>query len=108
MSLAPGEAAMEAWRAIDPKSMITIPVAAQGRVVAVLVLPLTRMFQAEDLRLAEEFAYRAATAIENAAPLSGAAAGDQGTRGCACRRLARPRESTGGNIAGAKLLQRRT
>ena len=65
-SLAQGEAATEAWRAFDPKSMIVIPLSAHGKVVAVVNLLSHRMFQATDLRLAEDLGRRAATAVENA------------------------------------------
>jgi PAS domain S-box-containing protein len=66
MSLAAGDAAVEAWRAFDPKSMIAFPLAAQGKVVAMVALLSHRAFKATDLGLAEEFAYRATTAVERA------------------------------------------
>jgi PAS domain S-box-containing protein len=66
-SLARSEAAREAWRGLEPKSMIVIPVVARQRVVVVisLISSTPQTFTAADRRAAEALAYRIATAIEN-------------------------------------------
>jgi signal transduction histidine kinase len=54
---------------LEPRSMMTIPLAASGRTIGVLVLCTSgsgRRYATEDLELAEELARRASLAIENA------------------------------------------
>jgi PAS domain S-box-containing protein len=56
------------WQ-IDPRSLITVPLTAAGKVVGCLALygsESGRRFDAEDLALAQELASRAALAVENA------------------------------------------
>ncbi len=60
---------LRALRAIDPKSAITVPLMADGRVVGILAFVSSgssRRFTADDLRLAEALAHRASLAIEKA------------------------------------------
>ena len=60
---------LRALRAIDPKSAITVPLMANGKAFGMLAFvssASSRRFTADDLRLAEALAHRAALAIENA------------------------------------------
>jgi len=60
---------LRALRAIDPKSAITVPLVVDGKTFGALVFvssASSRRFTADDLRLAEALAHRAALAIEQA------------------------------------------
>lgn len=60
---------LRAIRAIDPKSAITVPLLAHGQVIGMVGLVSSapsRRYSAEDVRVAEALALRAAFAIENA------------------------------------------
>ncbi|MGH7664706.1 MAG: sensor histidine kinase [Gemmatimonadaceae bacterium] len=63
------ESQRAAVRSLDPHSLISVPLAASGRVLGVLTLFVTdsgRHFGPDDLALAEELGRRAALAVENA------------------------------------------
>jgi signal transduction histidine kinase/CheY-like chemotaxis protein len=56
-------------RELDPKSIMAVPLLARGKLLGILELvsvTSSRLYGPTDLRLAEELAYRAALAIENA------------------------------------------
>ena len=56
-------------RSLDPKSLITVPLIASGKIVGALTLVSSRddhIYTPEDVKLAEELGRRAALAVENA------------------------------------------
>jgi PAS domain S-box-containing protein len=58
-----------ALKAIDPRSLITVPLEARGQSFGAMTFTRTRetpRYTVEDLALAEELAYRAALAVDNA------------------------------------------
>jgi PAS domain S-box-containing protein len=60
---------LRALQAIDPRSVMTVPLLAQARVLGVLTFissSLSRHYTTEDLHLAEQIGARAALSIENA------------------------------------------
>jgi PAS domain S-box-containing protein len=66
-SIAEGEEGRRALRALAPKSLIVLPLVAQGRVVGSLILVRTTLrYLPRDLFVAQELGRRAALAIENA------------------------------------------
>ncbi len=68
-SRAQSEEHLRALRALDPKSLILMPLVAQGRLLGALALVSStgsRVFGGSDLRLAQALALRAALAIDNA------------------------------------------
>jgi PAS domain S-box-containing protein len=68
-SIAQSDEHRRALRQLGPTSFMALPLLAHGRLVGVLVLASTKeghRFGAEDLRVAEEVARRAALALENA------------------------------------------
>lgn len=68
-SLAQSEEHLRALRALDPKSVLAVPLLAHGKLLGALALissTESRQYRESDLRLAEELAVRAALAIENA------------------------------------------
>ena len=68
-SFAQNEQHVRALRALDPQSLIALPLRARGKPLGVIALVSTtpsRVFGPNDFALAEEFARRAALSIENA------------------------------------------
>jgi PAS domain S-box-containing protein len=69
-AIAPGPQQLQALRAVNPTSMMVLPLVRQGEILGSLsVISSTpaRVFGRSDLRLAQALAERAAVAIENAA-----------------------------------------
>ena len=67
-SFAQSEEHLRLLRAVDPRSIMGVPLLVRGQLLGVLVLissRLSRTFKPDDLRLAEALAERAALAIEN-------------------------------------------
>ena len=67
--LAQSERHLELLRALDPHSLMAVPLVAHGRMVGAIALITcspSRRYAPEDLHLAEELASRAALAVENA------------------------------------------
>lgn len=65
----PDEKQREQLQALELRSMLTVPLVAQGRTIGVMGLASSRVgraYTAEDLELAEDLARRAAAAIEHA------------------------------------------
>lgn len=68
-SFAQSEEHLRALRALDPRSLMSVPLLAHGKLLGALVLVSStesRRYGPSDLRLGEELALRAALAIENA------------------------------------------
>jgi PAS domain S-box-containing protein len=68
-SLSQSEEHLRALRAVDPKSIIAVPLVARDKTLGVIALVSTtpsRVYGQRDLRLAEELAQRAALSLENA------------------------------------------
>ncbi|MBK9266476.1 MAG: PAS domain S-box protein [Polyangiaceae bacterium] len=68
-SLSQNEQHLQALRAIDPQSVIAVPLMAHGALMGAMALVSatpSRVYDREDLRLAEELAHRAALSIDNA------------------------------------------
>src|SRR5919202_6250214 len=60
---------LRSLRELNPKSYIVVPLRARGRTLGVISFALaesTRRYTLEDLALAEDLAYRAALAVDNA------------------------------------------
>ncbi len=68
-SFAQNEERLRAFRAIDPKSAIVVPLSARGKVLGVIAFVSSAAFKrygSEDLQLAQALALRASLSIENA------------------------------------------
>jgi PAS domain S-box-containing protein len=69
-SVQPHPDMLAAWRRLNPRSFLSVPLAARGEVLGVMLLATSdvsgRFFGPDDLELAEGLASRAALAIDNA------------------------------------------
>ena len=69
-SVQPHPTMLEAWKRLNPRSFLAVPLAARGEVLGVVLLATAevsgRIFGLDDLELAEGLASRASLAIDNA------------------------------------------